>query len=85
MFRCLRYKQIGDWGKEALADPNREIGFGFVSCSCRACVRACEAVWVREGVFPQRWRLERQQTRLRAWGGPRMFFLVKTVGFNCFS
>ena len=21
--------------------PNREIGFGFVSCSCRACVRAC--------------------------------------------
>ena len=30
-------------GKEALADPNREIGFGFVSCSCRACVRAGEA------------------------------------------
>jgi hypothetical protein len=27
-------------GKEAPADPNREIGFGFVSCSCRACVRA---------------------------------------------
>ena len=27
-------------GKEASADPNREIGFGFVSCSCRACVRA---------------------------------------------
>ena len=24
-------------------DPNREIGFGFVSCSCRACVRAGEA------------------------------------------
>ena len=24
-------------------DPNREIGFGFVSCSCRACVRASEA------------------------------------------
>ena len=34
-------------GKEASADPNREIGFGFVSCSCRACVRACEAVCVR--------------------------------------
>ena len=31
-------------GKEASAEPNREIGFGFVSCSCRACVRAklCE-------------------------------------------
>ena len=27
-------------GKRALADPNREIGFGFVSCSCRACERA---------------------------------------------
>ena len=31
------YIYIGDWG----VDPNREIGFGFVSCSCRACVRAC--------------------------------------------
>ena len=30
-------------GKEAAADPNREIGFGFVSRSCRACVRAGEA------------------------------------------
>ena len=30
-------------GKEALAGPNREIGFGSVSCSCRACVRAGEA------------------------------------------
>ena len=30
-------------GKEASAEPNREIGFGFVSCSCRACVRAGEA------------------------------------------
>ena len=37
---------IGNWGKEVSADPNREIGFGFVSCSCRACVRAklCERV-----------------------------------------
>jgi hypothetical protein len=39
-------------GNEALAEPNREIGFGFVSCSCRACVRACETVWVREGGVP---------------------------------
>ena len=30
--------------------PNREIGFGFVSCSCRACVRACEAVWACEAM-----------------------------------
>ena len=30
-------------------DPNREIGFGFVSCSCRACVRACEVAWARKG------------------------------------
>ena len=56
---------IGDWG-----EPNREIGFGFVSCSCRACVRACEAVWVREGGVSQRWRLERQEIRLRrGFGG----------------
>ena len=37
---------LGYWGgggKKASADPNREIGFGFVSCSCRACVRAGEA------------------------------------------
>ena len=27
-------------GMSALADPNREIGFGFGSCSCRACERA---------------------------------------------
>ena len=30
-------------GNEALAEPNREIGFGFGSCSSRACVRAGEA------------------------------------------
>ena len=29
-------------------DPNREIGFGFVSCSCRACVRAKLCGCVRE-------------------------------------
>ena len=39
-------------GKEAPATPNREIGFSFVSCSCRACVRACEAVRVREAGVP---------------------------------
>ena len=31
-------------GKEASADPNREIGFGFVSCWGRACVRSCVSV-----------------------------------------
>ena len=30
-------------GNEALAEPNREIGFGFVPCSCSACERAGEA------------------------------------------
>ena len=38
--------------------------FVFVSC-VRACVRACEAVWVREGGVSLRWRLERRETRLR--------------------
>ena len=38
-------------GKEAPATPNREIGFSFVSCSCRACVRAKLCGCVRQ-VFP---------------------------------
>ena len=49
------------------ADPNREIGFGFVSCSCRACERArrsCVGVW---GDASQRWWLEWQDVRLRRW------------------
>ena len=49
------------------ADPNREIGFGFVSCSCRACVRVGE-VKLRERVSDaasHRWGLERQDVRLR--------------------
>ena len=33
------YWRLG--GLFGAADPNREIGFSFVSCSCRACVRAC--------------------------------------------
>ena len=37
----LLLSEVG--GKEASADAKREIGFGFVSCSCRACVRAGEA------------------------------------------
>ena len=46
---------VGDWGEIINAvDPNREIGFGFVSCSCRACVRAGEAKLrgrVRQGIL----------------------------------
>ena len=45
----------------------REICFGFVSCSCRACVRAGEAKLrgrVRR-VSPQRWGLEWQHFRRR--------------------
>ena len=46
---------------------NREIGFGFVSCSCRACVRAGEAKLrgrVRR-VSSQRWCLWRWDVLLR--------------------
>ena len=47
---------IGDCGEIVDAvDPNQEIGFGFVSCSCRACERAGEAKLcgrVREQCFP---------------------------------
>ena len=40
---------IGDWGEIIDAgDPNREIGSGFGSCSCRACVRAKLCGCVRE-------------------------------------
>ena len=38
VMKSMNLSEIG--GKKAPADPNREIGFGFVSCSCRACVRA---------------------------------------------
>ena len=49
-FRALLIARhiIGGWGCET----NREIDFGFVSCSCRACVHACEAVRVRETMRP---------------------------------
>ena len=46
---------------------NREIGFGFVSCSCRACERAGEAKLrgrVREKLS-RHWSLKRQDFRLR--------------------
>ena len=75
---------IGDWGKEALADPNREIGFGFVSCSCRACVRAKLRERVRD-VLPQRWRLGWQEVlRLRRGFGFSVFAAI-SIGFKAFS
>ena len=80
------YRRLG--GIINAVDPNREIGFGFVSCSCRACVRACEAVWVRERGAPQRWGPERQQTRLRAWFGlwfSLFVFVAIYMGFKFFS
>ena len=65
----LLRSEIG--GKKASAKPNREIGFGFVSCSCRACVRACvracEAVWVCDRGAFERWWLGWQDL-LRQWG-----------------
>ena len=53
-----------------MADPNREIGFGFVSCSCRACVRAGEAKLrerVRDDAFSS---LVAILARCAAGGGP---------------
>jgi hypothetical protein len=53
MYVCMyTYRRLG--GIIGSADPNREIGFGFVSCSCRACVRAGEAKLrerVRDDIF----------------------------------
>ena len=40
------YRRLG--GIIDAVDPNREIGFGFVWCSCRACVRAKLCGCVRE-------------------------------------
>ena len=72
-------------GKEATADPNREIGFGFVSCSCRACVRAGEAKLrgrVR-GVPPHRWASGLQIVR-RLAGTFRVKVAAICVGFKPF-
>jgi len=52
----MMFGNNGDWGETSTQlTPNREIGFGFVSCSCRACERAGEAKLcgrVREQCFP---------------------------------
>ena len=41
LYYVYYYRRVG--GIIGSADPNREIGFGFVSYSCRACERAGEA------------------------------------------
>ena len=72
-------------GKEASAEPNREIGFGFVSCSCRACVRAGEAKLrgrVR-GVPPHRWALGLQIVLLLPATCSYLFVAIH-VGFKLF-
>ena len=52
--------KIGDWGEiSTQLTPNREIGLGFLSCSCRACQRAgeaklCVCVCARKQYFPTR-------------------------------
>ena len=58
---------VGEWGKSTSSTPNREIGFGFVSCSCRACERAGKAKLRGRvsDVPPQRWGPERQLGSLR--------------------
>ena len=57
-------------------DPNREIGFGFVSCSCRACVRACEAVWVRVGACSSTLEARTARNPTPARGGLFHFLLL---------
>ena len=85
-FRFLNF-WIGDWGEIIDAgDPNREIGFGFVSCSCRACERAGEAKLcgrVREQCFPT------LGLRMATFPPGRGFFFCVFVaiymGFKAFS
>ena len=42
-------------------------------------MRACEAVWVREGGAPQRWRLEWEEVRLRRDSGAECTFCVFAI------
>ena len=70
-----------------MADPNREIGFGFVSCSCRACVRAGEAK-LRERVRDDAFSSLVARMARRTPTGPGALDLMPTVsddslqGFN---
>ena len=70
-------------------DPSREISFGFVSCSCRACERAGEAkLWACErGVFVNARGLHSNISSGRGLGfGFRFFVSVAIyVGFKFVS
>ena len=77
------YRRLG--GKSPPGLSNRQIGFGFVSCSCRACERAGEAKLrgrVR-GVPPQRWASGWKFLRLLA-GTFRVKVAAIRVGFKPF-
>ena len=79
---------IGDWGINQLADPNREIGFGFVSCSCRACVRAGEAKLcgcVREVCLPTLGARTATNSTPGVGGFGFCFFVANYMGFKRFS
>ena len=64
---------------------HREIGFGFVSCSCRACVRAKLRERVSD-VSAQRWRQKLQHFLLRrsGLGGVSVVFAHRWKGFKLF-
>ena len=51
--------------KRQLTPIGKSVSVSFRVRVVRACVRACEAVWVRERGAPQRWGLERKQIPLR--------------------
>ncbi len=80
---CLIVSEVG--GKEALAEPNREIGFGFVSSSCRAW-RAGEAKLrdrVRE-MPSQRWGLGCVEVLRSGVGLVPALFAAMCMGFKQF-
>ena len=57
--------EIGGEESTQLTPIGKSVSVSFRVRVVRACVRACEAVWVREGGAPQRWGLERGEIRLR--------------------
>ena len=52
------------------------VSVSFRVRAVRACVRACEAVRVRERGVSQRWRPEREEVLLRRGPGPRCFWVI---------
>ena len=78
----VSYRRLG--GIIGSADPNREIGFGFVSCLCRVCERARRSCVGVRGDASQRWWLERADVRLRRWLGLSPFAAIRK-GFKAKS